>query len=252
MCYIEVGGCAVRPVRDAAGHPLRHGRTRATPSSIARTDTPTKVRRILNAHGKHAGAARERHPGATRRVGVMGTPNAANTSTHEERAAGIFAESLTARIPAYQIERDWPPEKVSAVIAALDELGMDAFRPYPTSRFERQRVCGRKPPRFHAVSAHLRRPRQARRQGRRRAARADPLPARQQLRRHRVAKSRHLRHRALRAETIRATQRELGLNADGVWGANTDAAAVRRQQRSAEKPEGPASIHVCEMSTRCL
>ncbi len=157
----------------------------------------------------------------------MGTPNAANTSTHEERAAGIFAESLTARIPAYQIGQDWPPEKVSAVIAALDELGNGRVPPLPDVEIRASARLRPQAAEVHAVSAHLRRPRQARRQGRRRAARADPLPARRQLQ---EAASREESAPAARysSEAIRATQRELGLNADGVWGANTDAAAVRR------------------------
>ncbi len=51
--YIEVGGCAV-PTAYEMPLAIRYvmKRTGATPSSIARTDTP-EVRRILNAHGKH-------------------------------------------------------------------------------------------------------------------------------------------------------------------------------------------------------
>lgn len=226
--FVDVGGCPV-PTGSDFHLAVRYVALRVgtNPTTVYRGSEPEALR-ILHAHGKHSqGELRAlAEAGRGAEAGIRGMPNREGESTHDLHAGGAFPGPRTRRIRDFQCGMDWPDAVVPAVIAAFAELSMGAFRPYPGSLNERQHVCCKHPPRFTSSKRIYVDP--VRRGDKGTVVRHVQILCRRAGNyRGRVARRTGSCGPVLE-KAIRATQRELGLKPDGVWGAKTDAAAVRR------------------------
>lgn len=115
--------------------------TREQPTSFYRGSDPAGTA-ILHKHGHHNQAELYfATPAQRAAMGVIGTPDRPNTSTHECRSDGVAFKGPVGRvIPDYQCGQDWPNASIAQVMAAYRSLGELPIHPY-SSGDEYHHIC---------------------------------------------------------------------------------------------------------------
>ncbi len=142
--FVEVAGCPC-PAELAPFVREVMRRTGVSPVTIYRGSEPDALA-IMHAHGKHSQAELYKawNDGHGAQYGIAKSPDRPGTSSHELRSDGnAFAGPPGRALEPIQCGMDWPIAAVPQVIAALEALGCDPFRPYPSSAAEAQHVCCR-------------------------------------------------------------------------------------------------------------
>ena len=140
--FVEVAHCAC-PIELAPAVLQVIHVTGSAPLSLYRGQDPGAVT-ILHRNGKATQADLVADP---RRFGVLGTPNAVGTSTHELRSDGrAFPGPVGRRLDPVQCGQDWPDADVPRVLAVYRRLGCAPIQPY-AGGFERHHLCCTLPPR---------------------------------------------------------------------------------------------------------